>query len=203
MTDDLPAEPSDSTGMVFTYNVPAPAHARRRRDPERRSRIIDATIEVIEEVGVAGTTMRRVAKQAGVPLGSMTYHFTDREELLRAAFARFDALMTRTVLAQLQAAQSPEEMLDVVARIICGPADRRALLLSLELYAYASRREDMKPFAENVLRRSRREFMRFFPPATAAAIEALFDGAYIHRAYDLTPPSFEEVRMILGRLAGR
>lgn len=197
MTDE-----SAAPDTVFEYTVPAPAHAKRRRDPDRRGRIIDAAIAVIEEVGVAGTTMRLVAKKAEVPLGSMTYHFSDREELLRAAFERFDEVMVNTMLAELKAAKSAEALLDVVARMICGPADRRTLLLTLELFAYASRREDMKPFVEKVLERSRNEFMRFFSPTTAAALDALLEGAYIHRTFDQTPLTFREARVLLRRLAG-
>ena len=61
----------------------------RRNDPGRRDRIIDACLDVIAEVGVAGTSHRRVADAAGVPLGSMTYHFTGMNELLHEAFTRF------------------------------------------------------------------------------------------------------------------
>ena len=38
----------------------------RRHDPERRSRIIAATLDVIAEQGVDGTSHRRVAAAAGV-----------------------------------------------------------------------------------------------------------------------------------------
>lgn len=199
MTDE-----SAAPDNVFEYTVPVPDHVqvRRRRDPDRRGRIIDAAIAVIEEVGVAGTTMRLVAKKAEVPLGSMTYHFSDREELLRAAFERFDEVVVGTLIAELRAAKSAERLLDVVAHMICGPKDRRTLLLTLELFAYASRRKDMKPFVENVLERSRREFMRFFSPTTAAALDALLEGAYIHRTFDQTPLTIEEARILLRRLAG-
>lgn len=199
MTDDSAAAPSDK---VFEYTVPAPAHVRRRRDPDRRGRIIDAAIAVIEEVGVAGTTMRLVAKKAEVPLGSLTYHFADREELLRAAFERFDEVVVSGMIADLRAAKSAEQLLDVVARVICGPSDRRTLLLTLELFAYASRREDMRPFVEKVLERTRREFMRFFSPCAAAALDALLEGAYIHRTFEQTPVTFREARILLRRLAG-
>jgi len=56
--------------------------AQRRYDPERKSRIVDAAIEVIAEHGVAGTTSRRIAAAADVPLGSLTYHFNGLDDLL-------------------------------------------------------------------------------------------------------------------------
>ena len=66
----------------------APARAPRRYDPERKSRIIEAAIDVIAEFGVAGTTHRRIAAAADVPLGSLTYHFTGLDDLLGQAFTR-------------------------------------------------------------------------------------------------------------------
>lgn len=68
----------------------------RRYDPERRDRIIDACLDVVAAHGVAGTSQRRVAAAADVPLGSVTYHFAGRDELLREAFGRF----TRQASAQ-------------------------------------------------------------------------------------------------------
>ena len=61
---------------------------RRRHDPQRRDRIIDASLEVIAEHGVAGTSHRRVAAAADVPLGSMTYHFEGMDELLDDVLTR-------------------------------------------------------------------------------------------------------------------
>ena len=63
---------------------PRPADARSRRDL-----LIDTALDVIAEHGVAGTTHRRVAAAAGVPLGSTTYYFADLADLLGVAFGRF------------------------------------------------------------------------------------------------------------------
>lgn len=48
----------------------------------RKQHIIEATARIIREHGVDGVTFRRVAQEAGVPLGSTTYYFTDKEHLL-------------------------------------------------------------------------------------------------------------------------
>ncbi len=61
----------------------------RRTDPGRRDRIVDACLDVIADVGVAGASHRRIAARADVPLGSMSYHFAGMDELLREAFTRF------------------------------------------------------------------------------------------------------------------
>ena len=51
-------------------------------DPRRRERILAAALDLIAEEGVAGVSHRKIAARAGVPLGSMTYHFTGIDELL-------------------------------------------------------------------------------------------------------------------------
>lgn len=53
---------------------------------DRRQLIIDATLEVIGERGVRGTSHRRVAKAAGVPLSTTSYYFGTLDNLLEAAF---------------------------------------------------------------------------------------------------------------------
>lgn len=57
-------------------------------DPGRRDRIIEAAITVVGRDGVAGTTHRRVAAEAGVPVGSTTYYFATLDDLIEAALAK-------------------------------------------------------------------------------------------------------------------
>jgi TetR/AcrR family transcriptional regulator, regulator of biofilm formation and stress response len=55
---------------------------RRPNDPARRQRIIEAAARVVAEHGVESLTFRAVADAAKVPLGSTTYYFTDKDDLL-------------------------------------------------------------------------------------------------------------------------
>jgi AcrR family transcriptional regulator len=52
----------------------------------RRRAILDATLRVIGRGGTDAVTLRRVAAEAQVPLGSTSYYFSGREELIREAF---------------------------------------------------------------------------------------------------------------------
>ena len=49
---------------------------------------LDAVAEVIVRDGVRGASMRTVAQEAGVSLGLLSYHFTDKSSLITAAYAR-------------------------------------------------------------------------------------------------------------------
>lgn len=51
---------------------------------ERATQIVTAARAVLARQGVAGTTLRMVAAEAGVPLGTLHYVFRSREQLLRA-----------------------------------------------------------------------------------------------------------------------
>ncbi len=56
--------------------------ARRPNDPQRRERILQATLDTIAAHGVRAVTHRKIATCANVPLGSLTYYFSGIEALI-------------------------------------------------------------------------------------------------------------------------
>jgi DNA-binding transcriptional regulator YbjK len=163
----------------------------RRHDPERRDRIIDAALEVIAEGGVAGTSHRRVADRAGVPLGSMTYHFTNMDELLREAFTRFATRMSEQFTARIAAAANRDALVETVVHLVhddlaSGTDD---LVLSLELYTLAARQPAFRQITHDWMRRSRQALERLVDARTAHELDALIEGLFIHISLDPTPRS--------------
>lgn len=71
---------------------------RRANDPQRREKIVAATLEAVKVHGIHAVTHRKIAAMAGVPLGSLTYYFSGIEELLTEAFTLF----TQTMSVQYQ-----------------------------------------------------------------------------------------------------
>ena len=66
--------------------APDPARRRNRRDPEgHRAAILAAAREAFGERGYAGTTLREIARRAGVTHGLITQQFTSKEQLFLAA----------------------------------------------------------------------------------------------------------------------
>ncbi len=57
----------------------------------RRREILEAVLCVIAAGGADAVTHRRVAEDAQVPLGSLTYYFESREDLIREAFRLYIA----------------------------------------------------------------------------------------------------------------
>ncbi|MFD4762122.1 TetR/AcrR family transcriptional regulator [Streptomyces sp. NPDC058439] len=163
--------------------------ATGRIDPERRERIIDAALGLIADEGVAGVSHRKVAARAGVPLGSMTYHFQNMDELLREAFTRFAATVVDAFEQRLGAAATPDEAREAVVDLVhhLSGGDQRQLVLTHELYTLAARQPAYRGLTREWMRRSRRILEQHFTPATARQLDALIEGLSIHRALDTEP----------------
>src|SRR6476620_8272089 len=61
-----------------------PKDRRRERGEASVQRIIDATIELIAEEGLASLTMQRIAEHVGSSNALVVFHFRSKENLFRA-----------------------------------------------------------------------------------------------------------------------
>lgn len=175
----------------------APRGARSRRDL-----LIDTALDVIAEHGVAGTTHRRVAAAAGVPLGSTTYYFADLADLLRAAFSRFADQISERFEAALAPVRTREEAITAITGFLIGDEDPRELALSYELYALAIRRPEVAGLVEAWFARSQQALARFFDPATARRIDTHIEGLFTYRGLARDPADGPEIRRALELLSG-
>lgn len=187
--------------------TPDPAHGSRsgrRNDPERRERIIAACLDVIAESGVAGASHRRIAAAAGVPLGSMTYHFAGIDDLLHEAFSRFAATVSSRFERRMAAASDPVSARAAVVAIIVEDVahDSRDLVLAHELYTLAARVPAYRALTTAWMRRSRAALERHFDTETARLLDAMIEGLSIHRALDDEPRDRAEVEQGVARIAG-
>lgn len=63
-----------------------PAQPRRRRSrAERREEVADATLRLMAQHGLTGTTVGRIAEELGIAPQSLYAHFKSRDEMLLAA----------------------------------------------------------------------------------------------------------------------
>ncbi|OMC08109.1 TetR/AcrR family transcriptional regulator [Mycolicibacterium fortuitum] len=69
---------------------------------ERHEQIVAAAIRVLSDVGVPGTTLRAVAAEAGIPLGTLHYVFPSKDQMLRAVIAAVIDDVVATVNGSLQ-----------------------------------------------------------------------------------------------------
>jgi len=77
--------------------------ATSTRGEQTRTAIVEAALRLFAENGYEATTMRAIAKQAGVATGNAYYYYASKEELIGEYFARQQAehaAACRQVLAQ-------------------------------------------------------------------------------------------------------
>jgi DNA-binding transcriptional regulator YbjK len=169
----------------------------RRTDPGRRDRLVDVTLDLVAEVGVAGISHRRIAERADVPLGSMTYHFASMDELLQEAFTRFAERVAATFEARLGAARDADGAVEAVVDLVhalSDPSQQRDLVLTVELYVLAARDPRYRALTTAWMERSRHELERHLPARTARQVDALIEGLVLHRALDREPSDRELTR---------
>ncbi len=64
--------------------APRSGAKRTRRGPHTRKQILDASLRLFSERGFARTTVRDIARQAGITDAAIYYHFESKRELLEA-----------------------------------------------------------------------------------------------------------------------
>ncbi len=123
------------------------------RGAARRVEIIDAAIEVMARVGLAGLSMRTVASQAGIQLGALSYYFDDKSDLIAQAFQQLsDREIARVVetAERLDPAMSADQLADLFADMIIEgfTSPQGAIVTRYELVTEASRDERLRPMFE-------------------------------------------------------
>lgn len=158
----------------------AARRAPRPRDPAgRREAIVDAAVAVIAEHGIGDASHRRIAERADVPLGSTTYYFPTRAELIAAALEKSGEDWTREVErwgAALAEDASPTALQALVASYL---ADRSRAIVEYELYVAAAREKRLRPLAQQWLQQLHERLAPVAGPVRARAIAMLLDGAMV------------------------
>jgi len=83
-----------------TPAAPAPTRSR--------SQIIAVSHRLFLLQGFHGTTMRQIAKHAGVALGSLYNHFADKDDLFSAVFEAYNPYPTLLLRWKTRAARTPK-----------------------------------------------------------------------------------------------
>lgn len=130
---------------IGPLSPPSNPPARAAASPATRDRILHATLRVIAADGIGAITNRRVASEAGVALGSLTYHFPSQTELLRDSLLRYveqEVARLGEIAERLRRSDpTPEQAAAAVEQLIADNDAARivAEVAELELHLEASR----------------------------------------------------------------
>lgn len=85
---------------------------------EKYQRIVDVASDLAFEQGWGGLSLRRVAARAELSLGTVTYHFASKEELLEACLDRLYAELAGQRDRFVSAALEARSLEDLIPRLI-------------------------------------------------------------------------------------
>jgi TetR/AcrR family transcriptional regulator, regulator of biofilm formation and stress response len=135
----------------------------------RRGQILEGALRVVAVGGPDAITFRRVAADAKVPLGLLTYYFDSREDLLREAFRLYlaEAMAFMSGVEDEKPPHTPESVIDMVLEITRREfSDDPAMVrVEYELILYAAR--------DSGLAREFNAYERWMETKLAAALENL------------------------------
>ncbi|MET9519746.1 TetR family transcriptional regulator [Streptomyces sp. NPDC002994] len=118
------------------------------RNPERRTALVDAAIEVLAREGARGLTFRAVDAEAGCPVGTASNYFTGRDDLLTQAGGHIYVRMTpdpTRVAEAMRPAPSRELVTELMRWLVQRQTDERTSYLAmLELRLEATRRPALR-----------------------------------------------------------
>ena len=119
-------------------------------NPERRTQILDAAVDILADIGVGGVTHRQVDARAGLPPGTTSNYFRTRVALLEAVTSHVADLHWQRV-AVLQSVvgqpQSRDGVKALMTRMITDPDEqsRRRNAARFELFLEGTRRPELRP----------------------------------------------------------
>ena len=188
---------------MYRWHVPAPTRTQQAVRSERtRTRLLDAAVDCLAELGYSRTTTTEVCRRAGVSRGAQLHHFPTKAELVAAAVEH--TFETRMADFRRAVAEAPPEAdriqlsIDLVWMMFEGPACEAWV----ELAVAARTDDELRPYAHAVSERHREEVEAMWAaifqdpdgsnPFSSVAIKfllALMDGLVLHRmsGYDDAP----------------
>lgn len=154
------------------------ADGRLRKGAQRRQELLDATLRVIANSGLAAVSQRAVATEAGLPPSAVFYYFDGVDDLV---FATLTAVNDRCV-ADLESVPAGTDGVTRLAEMVMG-YERDDLLAEYELYLLACRDERMRPemtrWEEALAAASARITA---DPVAADGLAAAINGLYLRSA---------------------
>lgn len=178
--------------------------SRPPNDPQRREKILQATLDTIAGHGVHAVTHRKIASRAGVPLGSMTYYFDGMEQLIEEAFVWFTLQMSKQYRDFFAGVTGPEMACESITTLIHSSevTTPQNMALMYQLYALKHRSAALKTVMQDWMKMSQETLGQWFDPVTTRALDAFIEGMTLHFVTDRQPLSREEIRAMVGRIAG-
>ncbi|MBB4935270.1 DNA-binding transcriptional regulator YbjK [Lipingzhangella halophila] len=136
-----------------------------RQNTARRTALLDAAIDALADQGTRKLTFRAVDARAGVPIGTASNYFANRDALLAQAAAHVHVRLapSEDELAGMQAAAPTREVVrEAMHKLFARVSqDRAGYLALLELRLEATRRPELRQVLMDTAGQNIHENIRF------------------------------------------
>lgn len=128
---------------------------------ERRAQILDAFQRCAVRKGVEGTSLREVAREAGIPVSNLHHYFENRDEMVCELVRRLVDRLMEELEAQLRDLQDPERRIKSLLEMMFGPETQRLDFGALfyDCWSLAHRSETVRQVFQTQIREHRARFI--------------------------------------------
>lgn len=78
----------------------------------RRAQIVEAAIRTLDEIGYVQASLAQIAKRAGISTALISYHFTDKDDLMNHVLMNLLEQSTSYILDRVRQHSTPQRKLD-------------------------------------------------------------------------------------------
>lgn len=163
--------------------------ARLSIEQLRRQELAAAAYEILQEEGIAGTTLAKVAERAGMSKGIVLHYFRGKDELLEVVMRHANSLLRDEVVALMAQARSPRERIEAIIAgnfspkffkpeicnawlSLCAEVPRNANFARIQRAIHARMRSNLMSALRHLLPKARAE-------AAIIGITAMIDGLWL------------------------
>jgi AcrR family transcriptional regulator len=152
------------------------------RSRATRSRLLEAAVACLAEVGWSGSTVAVVAERAGVSRGAAQHHFPTREALFVAAVEHVAEQRSAEIRQQMGQQRTTHQVVGLVVDFYTGPLFQAALALWVASAAEPELRDQVVPLETRIGRQVHRLAVDLLGadesvPGVREAIQATLDLA--------------------------
>jgi AcrR family transcriptional regulator len=150
-------------------------------EKDRQERILDAALTLLARGGISAVSMRAVAREAGVSLGLVNYHYADKTRLIAAALRRIEE--QDIAIIEPDPSLEPEERLRAALARVADPEFLTTEYLSLRLQLWSLARTDEE--FERINTTAQKRYRAGLAALIRAARPELSRGESARRAADI------------------
>ncbi|MDY0873322.1 choline-binding transcriptional repressor BetI [Dongia rigui] len=170
----------------------------------RRQELAAAAYEILQEEGIAGTTLAKVAERAGMSKGIVLHYFKGKDALLETVMRHANALLRDEVIARMAAAKTPRERVEAIVAGNFSPKFFKPEICNawLSLCAEVPRNPTFARIQRVIHARMRSNLLsalkELLPPekcqAAVIGITAMIDGLWLRFGLNQDGLSLEEAK---------